>query len=64
MKKFILQNKLIIVGVIIGAILGFLYSYFIGCSTDTCAITSKPIKSALYGALLGGLISSIFKKEK
>ena len=64
MKKWIQQNKIILVGAIIGAILGFLYYYFIGCSSGSCAITSKPVNSSIYGAVLGGLTISLFKKEK
>lgn len=47
-----------------GAIGGFAYYYFIGCSSGTCAITSKPLNSALYGALVGGLLAGSFKKEE
>ncbi len=49
---------------IIGAIGGYLYYHFVGCTSGTCAITSKPINSTLYGALMGGLVFNIFKKEK
>ena len=62
--QFILKNKLIILGVIIGAIGGFAYYHYIGCVSGTCTITSKPVNSTLYGALMGGLLFSIFKKEK
>lgn len=58
------KYKLTIFGVVIGAIGGYLYYHFVGCSSGTCAITSKPINSTLYGALMGGLLFNIFKKEK
>jgi hypothetical protein len=48
---------------IIGAIGGYLYYYFVRCNSGTCAITSKPVNSTLYGALMGGLFLNIFKKE-
>jgi urea transporter len=48
-----------IIGAAIGGVLGFLYYKFIGCSTGTCPITSKPLNSVLYGALLGFLFSRI-----
>lgn len=63
MKKLIKQNKLIIIGAILGAIIGYLYYSFIGCSTGTCNITSKPINSTLYFAVLGALVFNIFKQE-
>jgi len=62
-KKFLSIYKLTIAGLFIGAIGGYLYYYFIGCNSGTCAITSKPLNSTLYGALMGGLFLNIFKKE-
>ncbi len=64
MKKRILGNKLLIVGILLGAIGGYLYWKQIGCNSGTCAITSQWHKSTAYGALLGGLVLSMFKKEK
>ena len=58
------KYKLTILGVMAGAIGGYLYYHFIGCNSGTCAITSKPVNSTLYGALMGGLVFNIFKKEK
>ena len=63
MKVFLKKYKLTIIGVILGAIGGYIYYYFIGCNSGTCAITSKPLNSTLYGALMGGLFLNIFKKE-
>jgi hypothetical protein len=40
-------------GIIIGGTLGFLYYYFVGCTTGSCAITSNPISSILFGSVLG-----------
>lgn len=61
---FILKHKLTILGIIVGAIGGYLYYYFIGCSNGSCAITSRPMNSTLYGALMGGLLLNMLKKEK
>lgn len=62
--NFILKYRYTIIGILVGAIGGFAYYYFIGCSSGTCAITSKPLNSALYGALVGGLLAGSFKKEE
>lgn len=64
MKSWVLNNKLLIAGVALGAIGGYLYWQQIGCSSGTCAITSKWHNSTAYGALMGGLLFSMFKKEK
>jgi hypothetical protein len=58
------KYKFHILGIIIGAIAGYAYYYFIGCASGTCAITSKPLNSTLYGAVMGALIADLFKKEK
>lgn len=52
-------NKMlrIIIGIAIGAGLGFLYYKFVGCATGTCPITRNPYSSMIYGAIMGGLIS-------
>ncbi|MFM1928843.1 MAG: hypothetical protein RL387_171 [Bacteroidota bacterium] len=63
MTTWILKNKLSLIGILIGALGGFLYWNFIGCTSGTCMITSKPINSTLYGALMGYLLFNIFKKE-
>ena len=49
----------IIVGVAIGAVIGFLYYRFIGCRSGACMITSNPYISTIYWGLLGGLIANI-----
>jgi hypothetical protein len=52
-----------LIGISLGAVAGFLYWKFIGCASGTCMITSKPINSSLYGALMGFLVAGVFKKE-
>ncbi len=55
-KKLILT----ILGIGIGAIAGYIYYNEIGCVSGTCAITSKPLNSTLYGGLMGGLFFNLF----
>lgn len=59
-KKFIIKR---ILPVIAGAILGYAYYYFIGCTTGTCPITSNPWISTFYGAFAGLIISIPGKKK-
>ena len=53
------------IGIVLGGVVGFAYYYFIGCKSGTCAITSSPVISTLYGVLLGILWTfPTNKKEK
>lgn len=51
-------------GVILGAMSGYLYWKFVGCSSGTCTITSRPLNSTLYGAVMGGLLLNNIKSNK
>lgn len=53
-----------VTGIIVGAALGFAYWYFVGCNTGTCAITSSPINSTLYGSLIGALVVNSFSSNQ
>ena len=64
MENFIKKYKLGLIGIVLGGILGYAYYHFIGCNTGTCAITSKPINSSVYGMVMGYLILSTFEKKK
>ena len=57
------------IGILVGLFAGYLYYLQIGCVSGTCAITSKPVNSNLYGGLMGGLLFNLFattpkKKEE
>jgi phage shock protein E len=52
-----------ILGILLGAIFGYLYYYYVGCASGTCNITSKPLNSTLYSAVMGGLLFNIFEKK-
>lgn len=60
-KTFIRKYWPTIIGIIIGAIAGYLYWRYVGCSTGTCPITSSPWNSTLWGAVMGGLLGNIFQ---
>lgn len=62
-QRFLMRNKVSLAGLILGAGAGWLYWNQIGCATGTCAITSSPFNSTIYGALVGWLLFSSFKKE-
>ncbi|MBX7206118.1 MAG: hypothetical protein K1X81_11910 [Bacteroidia bacterium] len=64
MKKYLAANILVYIGFITGATAGFLYWKFVGCSNGTCLITANPYISTVYGAVMGGWVFSLVKKEK
>lgn len=56
-KKYLLA----ISGIVMGSIGGYLYWNFVGCTSGSCPITSNPINATLYGAVMGGLLFSMFQ---
>ncbi len=64
MKKILKQHWLMLLGLVVGGLGGYLYWHFIGCSSGTCPLTSSPVNSTLAGTLLGGLLFSSFDKKK
>lgn len=60
--QFLKRHRLILIGVITGALGGYAYYHFIGCSSGSCPITSRPGNSMIYGAVMGALLFSIFEK--
>ncbi len=62
MTSFLKTYRLTLAGLVLGAIGGFLYWKWVGCAGGTCAITSRPLNSTLYGAVMGSLFFNIFKK--
>ena len=63
MKKWFKNNLLYFIGAAVGAVAGYIYWQQVGCVSGTCAITSKPLNSTLYGALMGALLFGMFKKD-
>lgn len=52
--------------ILLGILAGYLYWRFVGCESGTCAITSKPVNSMLYGSILGFLLGDLindFRKK-
>lgn len=58
------KYKLTLLGILTGGLAGYLYYYFVGCASGTCAITSNPVNSTLYGAFMGALLFNMFQKNK
>jgi len=68
-QKTILQKILTylplisVIGLVLGAIGGYLYYFYVGCESGTCAITSSPWKSTLWGAVMGYLLFDMFNRK-
>jgi hypothetical protein len=52
-----------IIGLVVGAIGGYIYYIQIGCNSGSCAITSNPYMSILWGAAIGYLVFDMFRKK-
>jgi len=53
-----------LIAIALGTGAGFGYWFFIGCNFGTCAITSSPVNSSIYGALMGVLLLNSFSGDK
>ena len=54
----------LLLAIVIGAIGGYAYYYFVGCKNGTCSITSDPVKTVLYGMLIGLVFGFKDKSKK
>jgi hypothetical protein len=61
---FIKKEVLTLLGIALGASGGWLCRRYVGCSDGTCPITSSPLWSLVWGAAIGGLLFSMFKKKE
>ena len=64
MKELLVKYGKYAIGTALGAIAGYLYWQQIGCASGTCMITSKPINSTVYGAIMGYLTANILFPTK
>ncbi|MEE4257077.1 MAG: DUF6132 family protein [Bacteroidales bacterium] len=63
-KKKVKFNFLPVIGAVVGALGGYLYYIEIGCNSGSCAITSNPYLSMLWGAAIGYLLFDMFKRRR
>ena len=54
--------KRLAIGVVLGAMGGFAYYYFIGCSSGSCPLSSNPYLMTVWGIFFGGVL--FFKQTK
>jgi hypothetical protein len=53
-----------VIGTVVGIIGGYIYYKEVGCVSGTCAITSNPYMSMIWGGALGYLLFDMFRKKK
>ncbi len=51
----------LIIGVLAGGGLGFAYFKLVGCASGACPLTSHPVISIIYGAVIGAIIANGFR---
>jgi hypothetical protein len=64
MIDFLKKYRWKVAGIMVGAVAGFAYWYYIGCTSGTCPIQSNWHTSTLYGGLIGYVLPNSPKKEK
>ena len=63
-KRFLKRVGPTLLGTAAGALGGWLYFIYVGCDSGSCPITSSPVMSAVWGAAVGGILFSMFRKKK
>ena len=62
-KQFLSKYWLYALGALVGTGAGYVYWLNWACDTG-CPLTATPMRTVVYGAVLGMLIFSIFAKKK
>jgi len=61
--EFFTNNKIILIGILLGLAIGFIYWYYFACYWGTYPLSSECWVNCSYGAILGGFISSLIDKK-
>ena len=51
------------IGIAVGGTLGAAMGYFGKCTSGTCPLTATPWRGAIYGAVMGAVLSLSFSKH-
>ena len=49
--------KRVVLGILLGGSIGFVYQKLVGCRTGTCPLTATPLRAITYGAVMGLLFT-------
>ncbi|MFT3993518.1 MAG: hypothetical protein QM660_04375 [Dysgonomonas sp.] len=61
-KQFISLNSKILLAMLIGCILGYIYWYYLGCYWGTYPLSSECWVDCSIGALFSGFVVSLFNE--
>ncbi len=62
-QSFLVKYRLVLLGVLLGSVAGYAWYLQVGCPDGSCPITSHPLRSTAYGALVGALFAHSFMKK-
>ena len=63
MLLFVSNNKIVLLGLLIGFVLGYLHWYHFGCCWGTYPLSSEWWVNCASGSLFGGFIASMLKES-
>ncbi|MCB0699600.1 MAG: hypothetical protein H6551_11595 [Chitinophagales bacterium] len=58
---FFKKHILTIVGLLVGLVGGYVFWYYIGCTSGQCAIKSNPLSMTMYGGLMGAMLGNLLQ---
>ena len=56
MRTLLIRFKRTILAGILGAVMGYTYFHIVGCSAGSCVLSSHPLISISYGAVMAVLV--------
>ena len=62
MKRIMKKVLRPVIFTLIGALLGLIYHYAVGCATGSCAIVSNLARMVAYGGFFGWLVAGLTQK--
>ena len=62
MENLLKKSVWFLPGILLGAVVGYFYWKYYGCN-GSCLITSNPVRTMIYFAMMGGLLNNMFKTE-
>ena len=59
---FLARHRRVLIWTAAGAAVGLVWSLTVGCASGACRMLATPWFTALYGGVLGALLSEIFRR--